>query len=171
MSQDISLERVSYHEAGHAVASYLVGVKFSHVTIVPEKNRLGYLKNSKTEQKRAMFLSDKYQKLNDYTRKRILICVAGSVAENLYTKDGIRLGAYDLDEAWLLAYCLSISDRGKWPLTPWDYYYEVEDKFKEELIWKAIETLASELLVRRTIGYRAAVEIIEKIILDFPTST
>src|SRR4051812_27249536 len=101
------LRRVAYHEAGHALASFILGVRFRIVTIEPHEDiSLGHVyfgaMRLKGDQLETRVMSPA---VRDRLERRIIGCLAGREAERLvtnrYNHDGAR---HDLETATELVY-------------------------------------------------------------------
>jgi len=69
------IQRVAYHELGHAVVSEIVNPgSVDNISIIPRGGALGYVRQSDDE--------DRYLHTKEMFEKQIMIALAGSVAEN-----------------------------------------------------------------------------------------
>jgi hypothetical protein len=151
---------VAYHEAGHAVACYYLNVKFKRIVFPGETNadfpRVEFGKSEKKKLKRALKLKDK-----KYIKKRIIICLAGMLAEEKIIRwprnKAEKLEAYnrlhahghnDVTRACDLAANVS---NGPWK-SKYNFYNKAEAGAKKlwetPSLWYAVEQLALELDAR-----------------------
>jgi ATP-dependent Zn protease len=74
------LKEVAYHEAGHAVAAFLMRRRFKKVSIIPEGNALGCLDGCGWRSKQNPEYDD-VARLRNRIEGQIIISLAGPVAE------------------------------------------------------------------------------------------
>jgi len=160
-------ERIAYHEAGHAVASCLCGVVFRWVEIC-DPSRLPYSKVPHfvaQELKRHDYniKGDKIKilgRVKALRRKQrfsdsddILIWYSGPVCENIRFRDSLLMSY--LNSFHELCYVEESYGNS-------DYHWKwVKKVMKQPKIWKAVEALAKELLIRKKILYAEATKIID----------
>lgn len=156
------LERTAYHEAGHAVMSFIRKRRFKYVTIIPEKDSLGHILHKPW--------SNFDPEVNDDARtsKKIeteaLVSLSGHAVESLLTGktmwqcaswQGDRHNAIDI-----LSYSFPEGEELGAYFT-W-LFIHAKNILKQPLHWKAVQYLADELLIHKKIGYKKAREIIKK---------
>jgi cell division protease FtsH len=96
-------ERVAIHELGHAIVSETVNpMSVSQVTVSPRGQALGYVRQNPQE--------DRYLYTKEFMEKQIMICLGGSVAEELKYGHRSTGSKGDFDQALRLVY--SIIDNG-----------------------------------------------------------
>ena len=148
-------ERTAYHEAGHAVAAYLMHRRFKHITIVPEGDVLGRVKFSLPNSFRPDHL-DTDRRNEKRIETEIIIELAGLVSEGILAGRRNWRGARgDLDSAVNLA----------------SYRYfdpELIGKYIEWLLvltrhmieaprnWPMVQAVAKELLAQKRVSYSQA---------------
>jgi ATP-dependent Zn protease len=150
----------AYHEAGHAVAAYLVRKKFRYVTIRANGEYEGYMRHY---QKRDAFLIDGEEHAMTRTsiEKDMMVSLAGGAAVFLLTGKHDYIGKWSDDHKVMdLAETVCRSGRECEAYINW-LYIRCESMLRSQANWHAVETLAEELLVKETISYRKAVEIIK----------
>lgn len=150
---------VAIHEAGHAVAAYLLHVRIDHLTIIPDADRqiAGHLKHGPTS---ASFKPD-----IDFGRatkteleRQVMLSLAGPAVDELVnsplaTSSADVVRALDLAEhavgsdAELHTYIDRLISRMK-------------DLLAEPPHWRAVETLADALLEEERIGRKRIRQII-----------
>lgn len=79
------LEKTVYHEAGHAVMCYHLHVRFAYVTIIPEENCLRNVTYPESYFENFHPDYDNSPKVVARCEKRILVLMAGQVAEKLFS--------------------------------------------------------------------------------------
>jgi hypothetical protein len=156
------LERAAYHEAGHAVASYLVHRRLACVSIVPnpDDNTLGRCeyRNLATFKPDAPLTC----RFRSQIEKLITVLLAGAMAERLRTGRIYRKGSDDdMTQAYDAAMCLFDEDKEARAFVDW-LWERTRNLIGFEPHWAAVEALAKELRERRFIGERLARQIIRQ---------
>ncbi len=156
------LERAAYHEAGHAVASYLVHRRLACVSIVPnpDDNTLGRCEYRNL----ATFKPDEPLtcRFRSQIEKLITVLLAGAMAERLKTGRICRKGSDDdMTQAYDAAMCLFDEDKEARAFVGW-LWERTRNLIGYEPHWAAVEALARELRERRFIGERLARRIIRE---------
>lgn len=108
-------EATAHHEAGHAVVSFALGVKFSFIVlwddengmVVPECGNCAscerfFQKNDPREQppsanRDARRLADHARGIRDDLRRRAAIAVAGEIAETIFTGDSASINPKEVE--------------------------------------------------------------------------
>lgn len=164
------LERIAYHEAGHAVAQYLSNVQFKYVEICDSEKKPSYTLPTEILKKmvplmpkdlkaggRVVALKRK-QRFSD--RDGIFIILAGAAAESLRYRNRLVAMLSNMHEVLEI----ELMRNGESD----DYLFdEARGKLKQPAVWYAVETLVQELLTHHKILYLKAVEIIDKAIKDY----
>lgn len=87
------IERVSHHEAGHALVSELIEPgSVSSLTIIPRGGALGFMRKSPRD--------DQYLYTREELENRIMVTLAGAVAEELIYDNRSTGARNDFDQAW-----------------------------------------------------------------------
>ena len=92
-----ALAATAHHEAGHAVAAILKGVRFAHVTIRPSEDAAGHVR----------FLTR--ARSVDQVHKRGIVALAGEAAQRRYNLRSVRGHHGAGDRQAVLAYALECS--------------------------------------------------------------
>ena len=157
------LERAAYHEAGHAVVSYLVHRRLAYVSIVPNPadhtlGRCEY-RNLATFKPGAPLTG----RFRAQIEKLIIVLLAGAMTERLKTGRVYRKGSDDdMKQACDAAMCLFF-DEEKEARAFVDWLWEhTRNILSYGPHWAAVEALAIELTERRFIGERLAHRIIRE---------
>ncbi|MEQ1884008.1 MAG: M50 family metallopeptidase [Bryobacteraceae bacterium] len=142
----------AYHEAGHATAAWLLGLRFKNVTIVPgRQGTLGCI----TELNAPKWFRPGEQltpRIRMMAERRIVTFFAGKCAQEQYLGKKVRSGyESDYDSAVALAATLcSDSDVA-------DAYLHYCLTASQALIrrhWSAVDRVAKTLLEKETVGFR-----------------
>ena len=156
------LERAAYHEAGHAVASYLVHRRLACISIIPNPvdHTLGHCeyRNLSTFKPNAPLTN----RLRAQVEKLIIVLLAGAITEHLRTGRVFRKGSdEDIKQAHDAAMYLFDDDKEAKAFVDW-LREHTRNILSYGPHWSAVETLAAELKERRFIGERLARQIIRE---------
>lgn len=153
------LELVAYHEAGHAVVSVVERRPIISVTVEPGDDYLGRVLNSPIGQSFNPEI-DSGRRTRARIEAEIRICFAGCLAESKLLGKEVRAGAeQDLEIASNLTTYVTGSVEETSAYLEW-LIVATRQLIAQTRHWKAIETLAAELLLKTTISGRAARKII-----------
>ena len=156
------LKKTAYHEAGHAVAAFILRKRFKKISIIPNpyENSLGRLSGCGWKSNLNPEF-DEDGRLRHMVETQIIIFLAGPVAEAKLTGRYNHIGASkDYEGAVLYASYVTGSSEETSAYINW-----LLEKTKNILSiyrWDAVELLAGELIKRREIGYKTTREIIRK---------
>jgi hypothetical protein len=149
----------AYHEAAHAVLSVRLGRYVKKVSIVPEGHVLGLVVNGK-HPKWLDPESVTDARTFKYIEREVMIAFAGHIAESKFTGHSNHVGATsDYRCAVDLAGYYCGNDRETEKLLDW-LWIRTENFLSLRHNWKAIEAVAAELVMRKTISGRAARRVI-----------
>jgi hypothetical protein len=150
---------VAYHEAGHAVAAYLLKVhRIRSISIIPDAETEGRVHHSKPG-KTYHPEWDTGPRTRSKTEKMIMLCLAGDMAENMLLKrDSRNTRLTDYDTAVDLA-CYHCSDGDEAGAYVNFLYYRTRNLLRLPERWAAIEELASVLIERGCMGPKLAYQI------------
>lgn len=164
--QQRRVKRVAYHEAGHAVAAYIVRRRWQYATIEPTDDSLGHIRYFPAP---ATFHPD----ADEDTRTRYRLeqyattALGGVVAEAKLIGSHNWVGASaDLRQAvdWLDYLSSGPDETGAyvgWMLE------RTRGLLRQEHWWLAVEHLAAALLVHRRLDYRRCRQLIASAIDDY----
>lgn len=160
MNKHSRLKKTAYHEAGHAVAYYFLHLPFKYVTIEPEEDSLGHLQPFPPPKSfHPDYNSD--TKAQKRIEKEVTAYYAGNAAVFIltgkYDKGGTRDGQYAMD--------LADYDSGGPEETDaflnWMWERTINWMQNPSYMWDAVETLAQELLKKRSLTSKEAKQIIK----------
>lgn len=83
------LESIAYHEAGHAVASFYMYIKFRHVTIVPDEDYNGCVRCF-SPKFMTYFEGWNAERQRNFLDKQIIVSLAGYLAQKKFSPHSIR---------------------------------------------------------------------------------
>jgi len=160
------LERIAYHEAGHAIVAFVLHRRFTHVSIIPDDTTLGHIRTSK--------LPPTFQPESDYAgatrklcEKEAMVSLGGVVAERFRLSRTCWKGAHE-DITKALGCCEyhsgNLEEANAYLNWLWERTKGIVTFGRE---WAAVEALAQELMVRKFIGEQAARRIIRKAFEDW----
>jgi ATP-dependent Zn protease len=152
-------ELIAYHEAGHALMALLLGGRVKQVTIEPD-NDDGPARSGDTQVLwRRTKISDK-----QYAEIAVQVCLAGPVAEMIYSGDPYHPGfvaewAADWREAWEEAAPLHPDERRRLKYLE-DTSIRLYHRLQDEDLWAALASLADNLLAHETLEGEQVEEIV-----------
>jgi hypothetical protein len=158
-------ERISYHEAGHAVAAFVMRMRFTHLSIIPDEDSIGHTMTSKLRDfqpdvARTRAGRDRYERY-------AMVSLAGLVAERMRVgRVRYRTNHPDVVQAFELCGNTCSSDEETGACINW-LWERTGNLMKSERQWAAVEALAKQLRVRRYIGEREARQIIRQAFSDW----
>ena len=167
----LRLQCTAYHEAGHHVLKWRLGIRLGKVTIKPDhkKGELGV-----SESHRPAFKKETIKKMCEdkkttpgQTRRienQIMVCLAGREAERIFRtkKRGLCGEPQDYEQAQnllsILVDVISPQYRVYWKLL----LLRTEDILSTPPVWCAVKGLAEALLKKETLTGKEAMEVIIK---------
>ena len=143
---DPRLRATAFHEAGHAVMALALGRPIQKVTVAPNQNYLGACQIQK----------GRFKPTKDWLEDEILILFAGMVAESQVTGRYCPNGAAQ-DLRGIRRYVL-MRTGGERQVERLERRLldKAEHLLADVATWKAVESIATELLKNETISGRAA---------------
>jgi hypothetical protein len=158
-----AIEATAYHEAGHAVASWRLGIAIGRtgVTIVPDQTA-GSLGSSASRQyvNRDIEL-DCSDRNRIRAERKVQVCLAGEVAQRRHDPRSVRRYHAKSDRRAAISLLTYFATERK-ELEAWFnlLHIRTENLLSNPDIWRAVERLAVALIERRTILGKDATEII-----------
>jgi hypothetical protein len=153
------IERTAYHEAGHAVAAYVRHLRFTSISIIPDRGTLGRCEFSETG-----VVIDPESGTQLRARRRIetliIVSLAGVIAESLLTGRHNWRGAHaDLHDATRYASFVTgnVEELRAYERWLWEH---TRTLLGARPCWLAVQQLAVTLIEDRRIGERRARAII-----------
>lgn len=161
----LPLERISFHEAGHAVAAFVLRMRFTYLSIIPDEDSIGHtmtskLRDFKPDAGRSRAGRNRYERY-------AMVSLAGLAAERLRV-GRVRYMTNHPDVVQTFEFCDNIcgSEDETRACVNWLWERTV-NLIKCERHWAAVEALAGELRARRYIGEREARRIIKQAFSDW----
>jgi ATP-dependent Zn protease len=160
MNKLAQIEKTAYHEAGHAVAAYALRRRFGKITIVPMSDKLSAMTTPESNWIDFNLVYDLKPKARNRIEADIIIYFAGAVAERVFAGQ-LNWKGSGWDNLRVKGYVESIvsSEDELETYLGW-LRIRARNLIQSPLYWAAVQTLASELLKHKTIGYRRARRII-----------
>lgn len=151
------LEAAAYHEAGHALAAYVVHRRITGVSIVPDEDTLGgcsFARDSRNFDPEV----DTSPRVRNLIEKRAITLWGGHIAETRFTGRNNWVGS-EADRnrltGILIYLCASKEETGAYM-----EWLRTRTKALIERHWVGVEALASALVDKSRIGGRTATQII-----------
>jgi ATP-dependent Zn protease len=135
----------AYHEAGHAVAALVLGRPVHKVSVLPNRDRLGWCE----------FRKGVFRPSEDWLERELLIALAGMAAEARHT------GEYDHDAAgrdlrYVRGLALRRASERSVERLERRMLAKIEHLLADDGVWRAVELIAAELRKSGVISGRAA---------------
>jgi ATP-dependent Zn protease len=135
----------AYHEAGHAVVAMALGRPVRHVTILPDGRFLGLCEFGKSV----------FRPSEDALERESLIALAGLAAEARYIGEYAWEGAAH-DHQYVYRLCVERAGERRAERLLRRMLSKTEHLLTQEGHWRAVELIAAELLLHRSISGRTA---------------
>jgi ATP-dependent Zn protease len=145
----------AYHEAGHAVVSWCLGVRVLRASIIPDDNSTGHVKNEQEEPNTcdAIARGDRWDPSRLIAEKRVMILQAGEVAKRRYNSYSVRRGHFHDDRKKCSVLLRQYApDEEKRDIEP---HYLLLRNWTAHLIeqhWHLVEAVAKALLKHRVLS-------------------
>ena len=156
------LPNKAHHEAGHAVACWLLGVIPEEITMSPEKNAYCF-GDHKYPLYKFKFKDDENISREERVEKVTMVLLAGEQAATKFNPN-IDPWSFEGDRKHAIECLAVISKAGE----VGSRNYKLIEHFKSLICkddnWRAVEALAKELLEKKTIKWDEASAIIERTI-------
>ncbi len=163
MNAESERVRVAYHEAGHAVAFFLMKKRFGTTTIIPEGDTLGMVHAGSTF---SRYFDGIGRTLSDRViEAAVTISCAGYTAEELHGEVDDYWGAEeDIKRSQDFALILTGADEEE--ALAYVKFIELRTKRLFKGSWAAVEAMAGSLLTSGKVSYPRARKIIAEALAD-----
>ena len=156
------LESAAYHEAGPAVASYILNQRFSYLTVNPDEDSLGHIVWINLAKFNPEV--DDLEKIRKPLEKMIFTGQAGHAAERLFRGRNNWIGSNsDVTRALDFLFYLVGTPEEAEAYFNW-LFIRIGNLLSRDWNWAAVEALANALMEQKKIGYKKAREIIKNAI-------
>jgi hypothetical protein len=146
-----AIKATAYHEAGHAVMAMFLGRAIQKVTIVPGQSHLGAQRLGACHLQKG-----KSRGASDYLEDEVMILLAGMVAESQITGQYCHQGA--AQDLRFVRRMLQTRNDGERQIQRLEkrLLNKTEHHLLDAEQWRAVESIAAELIKSQTISGRAA---------------
>jgi hypothetical protein len=157
-----SLEATAYHEAGHAIARWWLGLRFKEASIIPNsaEGTLGHVLGSGLPKWFNPATQDHQPRMRLQAEKQIVTLFAGQIAEQNFLGRRPNRNTYHHDNHCAVDLA-SYFHEGE-TLEAFLKYLFLRSRDLVDLRWQEIGWVAEELLHGRRLTYKAMVEAIHR---------
>ena len=144
--------RTAYHEAGHAIASYVLGVPFLKVSIISYGDYLGMVEHDKEGHDRCLDsitngeIDYDNEALNMVCNK-LTVYFSGRVAEEIYTGKQVEISGDDYEMAVDILFHMGYTDMNE---QFYVYHEKAINLIKNN--WPSVEAVATALLENKELS-------------------
>jgi hypothetical protein len=85
---NLAIQATAYHEAGHAVAAYRLGVSLRQVSIEPDESSAGHVKHQRLLDKTVAY--DRSDRNRMRVERLVIVCLAGLEAQRKFNARTVR---------------------------------------------------------------------------------
>lgn len=144
MTRSVLYHPTAYHEAGHAVMAYFLGVCIKKVTIVSGKDYLGRIVHGNVLKGRYWEFSS-----NSRMEKNALIALAGDIAQRLHAPRSMGGASKDHDKAYDMATRVNTSPEAA---VAWIKWLKIRARDILKVRWNLVDSVARELVKRNEVS-------------------
>ena len=155
MRQVTDLERVAYHEAGHAVAGFLLRRSFAYVTIESAADSLGHCDFAPLDSLLGQIIDGAGDHAIAELRRGLITVLAGPAAEERFAGPYDLAGEDDTEQAVDLASVIAATPNEARALAE-AAFDEARGLWSIAAQWAAVAALAAALLERNRLSYEEA---------------
>jgi hypothetical protein len=139
----------AYHEAGHAVMAFQLGVEVRQITIVPDRDSAGSCSHEKLLKFRGTELCAS-PAARVRIEKLIMICLAGPLAQSKFKPRSVRRYHGTSDYSLIADVALQLNGSAE-AATAFVKWLEVRTTtmLRQQVIWRFVEAVANELIAKR----------------------
>jgi len=157
-------ELTAYHEAGHAVVAFALGLPYRTISIKRDTDTLGRVHFFKMPSARAEY--DTSYRQRGRLEPRIMSTLAGAIAEEIVKGTAGKLGAQkDREDAAELASRFTSSSREQQAYLKW-LNVRTEELLRQRISLHRLHALAQELLVRKEMTGRECRAFLQRVISE-----
>jgi hypothetical protein len=138
----------AYHEAGHAVMPYFLGVRLKKVSIVPGKDYVGIVLHEKVVRGLAPEIDTSLRNF-DRMEKLARIAIAGSIAQKIHAPRSHGGASSDHQTVVDIAFMLNGSSEAA---NAWIEWLKIRVKDALKTRWVFVDTVARELVKEKELN-------------------
>ncbi len=152
------LEATAYHEAGHAVVSWWLGVGIRRATIIPNtaNNSLGHVLNHPLGQStlEGMEFAELFASSRLRAEKLVMVAMAGEMAQRRYDSRSVRSyhASSDREQIVTVLERYAVYHDGIIDVRPHQKLLQGWTEMILNRLWYVVETVARALLERHTLS-------------------
>ena len=158
MKRSLQFERsTAFHEAGHAVASFRVGRKFRHVTIVPGDDSAGHVRNYRLSSSPAHMEPRQlpWDRFPDWIDRIVMISLAGETAQKKGAPRSVRQFHASGDRESIMNWVTATGCAG------WEEYLaycreRLASMFNDRVTWAGVVALVDALVEKKKLSHSEA---------------
>ncbi len=155
---ELDLQATAYHEAGHAVVAWWLGVGIRRATIIPDKsdNSRGHVLNHSLRPStyEGIELADPFDTSRLRAEKRVMVSMAGEMAQRRFNPHSVRFYHASSDREYIIGVLerYAIWRDGIRDTRPHHKLLQGWTEMILSRLWYVVETVANALLERRTLS-------------------
>jgi hypothetical protein len=138
----------AYHEAGHAVMAYFLGVRLKKVSVIPDKDYLGIVLHEKVVRGRSPEIDTSLRNF-DRMEKLARIALAGSIAQKIHAPRSRDGASSDRQTVANVAFMLNGSSEAA---SAWIKWLEISVTDAIKARWTFVDAVAGDLVKEKELN-------------------
>jgi ATP-dependent Zn protease len=151
-----AVEATAYHEAGHAVMAFQLGIRLQKITIVPDEESSGCCHHESL----LKFKGSARLKIE----KLVMICLAGPLAQQKFKPRSIR--SYHASSDYSVVARVAAQLNGSLEASTYIKWLAIRARTKldQPMTWKFVRAVAHELITKKEITGKSLPDIFARVI-------